>query len=109
MVDKYEGITDPVELYNKFKDEFYAYVVNKLPETEAAGCLIEDFRDYKFDCVRMVIDKEVDDAADILMINAHHGLEDEVDQLRYKTWKDLDNIYMEFYDKYFELLELNLQ
>ena len=57
----------------------------------------------------MVIDKEVDDVADILMINAHHGLEDEVDQLRYKTWKDLDNIYMEFYDKYFELLELNLQ
>lgn len=103
------GIGDLVELYNKFKDEFYAYIVNKLPETEAAGVLIEDFRDYKFDVVRMVIDKEVDDAADILMINASHDLEDEVDQLRYKTWKDIDNIYMEFYDKYFELLELNLQ
>lgn len=108
MEDKYMGVGDPVELYNKFKDEFFNYIVNELPESYAAGTLIDEYNNYRFDIIRMLIDTNVEYYADILMMNATHNLVDEVDTLAYNTWKKLDDIYMNFYEKYHELIELNL-
>lgn len=105
---KYETISSPDEMYYIFKDEFYNYIIANLPESEMSGKIIEAFNDYKFNTVRNIIDKESDDISDIMNLNLINNLYDKVDRYKFRTIKQLENMFLYFDEKYTELLEINL-
>lgn len=102
-----ENIGNTVELYNKFKDIFFKYIVEELVEEDIAGKLIEYYNNYEFNRLRILIDDTVADKADICMLNTVHGLVDEVDNNAYKVWKKLDNMYSYFDEVYSDLVNMN--
>lgn len=108
MSEKYEGVTDPIELYNVFKHEFFEFIVKNIAEQDKASLLISHYNDYEFNIVRMIIDEEVDTWSDIMLLNKINNVQDPVQDLAYKSWKKLEDIYLYFDEVYTELIEVNL-
>lgn len=108
-ISQFETVSDSVELYHLFKDEFFSFITKYVPESlEFSGKIIELYLNYEFDKIRVMVDDELDNAADILQLNTVNHINDDVDNQRYRILKELDNGFMFFYEKFDELLKLNL-
>lgn len=108
-ISQFDTISDSVELYHRFKDEFFSFITKHIPEDlEFSGQIIDAYLNYDFDRIRIMIDSELENAADILQLNTLNNIIDDVDNQRYRVLKEMDNGFMFFYDKFDELLKLNL-
>lgn len=108
MIEKYLEITDPVELYNVFKQEFFEFIVKNIAESDKASLLISHYNDFEYNSVRMIIDEEVSVWSDIMLLNKINNISDPVNDLAYKNWKKLEDMYMYFDEVYTDLIEINL-
>jgi hypothetical protein len=106
-IEFFEKISNPIDLYYQFKDIFFGYMIKNIPEDDIVYVIIDYYQDYRFNEIRVLIDDTVSDKADICMLNNINNIHDEIDNLAYKNWKKLDDMYSYYYDKYCDLLNLN--
>jgi 6-pyruvoyl-tetrahydropterin synthase len=92
------SIKNPVTLYHAFKDIFFKYIIDNLAEEELASEMIEYYLSHDFTLLRMLIEEEVTDKADISLLNKVNNINDEINDTAYRTWKTIDNMFSSYLD-----------
>ena len=107
MENKFKEFTDITELTSQFEIEFFESLDNLILDYNATVIKLL-FMDGKYNHIRNFIEEKVEDRQLMCLIDDKQFSVDSENLKNYKSWKDIDNLFTEFYEVYTDLIELNI-
>lgn len=106
---EYEKISDPIELYYKFKYPFFKLVTNNITDSNLAFKLQMHYDNYEFDNIRIKLDSITSAYQTSVLQSIEEGVSDKIYNKSYRDCKEVENAFMLFLDNYTNLIEINIQ
>jgi len=101
--------TNALDLYSSFKFDFFELLDKKVGHWEECDEIKEHYNNFEFHKIRNIIENKVETWQErVLEAILIDKAGDIISNLAYKNWKEVDNLYSEFNDKYTDLIELNI-
>lgn len=101
--------TNALDLYSSFKDTFFELLDKKVGFWAESDTIKENYINFEFHKIRNIIESKVEAWQQrVLDAILEDKKGDVISNLAYKNWKEIDNLFSEFDDKYTELIEMNL-
>ena len=106
--ENYEKIINATELFYTFRENFFELLNNNIADKEAVLVLKQYFNDYQFEDVRLLLDKNVEHWQNKALASIQAGISDRVYNTAYRNYKEVEDTFMYFYEKYYDIIELNI-
>jgi hypothetical protein len=101
---KYDGTyKSSIKLYEDFFREFIKFINDKLASLDEMLRIINLLSNKKIDLVRCYIEDRVSYWRYQVNQSIEEGVSDKVYNTAFRTWREIEDVYMVFYDNYVDL------